>query len=63
MTTMQKNLTLAVLASLIAVAAILLSFRSPVTADSIIGFAGVLGLLGIATLEYRIDWKRLLGGS
>ena len=60
---MQKNLTIAVLLSLFLAAALVLTFRYSATVDSIIGFAGVLGLLGIATLEYRINWKRLLGLS
>lgn len=59
--TMNKNILLAVTSGTIAAAALVLSFRSSVTADSLIGFASVLGLLGIATLEYRINWKRLLG--
>ncbi len=58
---MNKNLLIAATSSTIAVAALLLSLRSPVTAESLIGFASVLGLLGIATLEYRINWKRLFG--
>ncbi|PAW66724.1 MAG: hypothetical protein B9S34_07270 [Opitutia bacterium Tous-C1TDCM] len=58
---MNKNILLAVTSGTIAAAALVLSFRSSVTADSLIGFASVLGLLGIATLEYRINWKRLLG--
>lgn len=56
---MNKNLIPAVLLGLLAAAALLLSFRSPVTVDSIVGFAGVVALLGIVTLEYRINWKRL----
>ncbi len=56
---MQKNISIAVLLSLFLAAALLLTFRYSVTVDSIIGFAAVLGLVGIATLEYRINWKRL----
>lgn len=58
---MNKNLILAVLSSAIAVTALVLSFRSPVTAESVIGYACVLALLGVAALEYRLSWKRLLG--
>jgi hypothetical protein len=54
---------LAALSGLTAVAALLLSFRSLVSADSIVGYASVLALLGMATLEYRINWKRLFGRS
>lgn len=59
---MNKNL-LAVPISLIAVAALLLSVRSSVTAESLIGFASVLALLSVAALEYRISWRRLFGRS
>ncbi|MEO5960976.1 MAG: hypothetical protein ABIR80_17865 [Opitutaceae bacterium] len=59
---MKTNITiLAALSSLVAVAALLLSFRSPVTAESAVGYACVLALVGMATLEYRINWKRLFG--
>jgi hypothetical protein len=47
--------------SAIAVAALVLSFRSSVDADSVIGYGSVLALLGLAALEYRISWKRLFG--
>ncbi len=52
---------LAVLSSAIAVAALLLSFRSQVTAESAVGYACILALVGMATLEYRINWKRVFG--
>ncbi len=45
----------------VAVAAVVLSFRSSVDADSVIGYASVLALVGMAALEYRISWKRLFG--
>jgi hypothetical protein len=61
--TMNKTIIIAVLSSLIAVAAFLLSGRSPVNAESAIGYAAVLALLGVAALEYRINWKRLFGRS
>lgn len=60
---MNKNILVAVPVSLAAVAALVLSVRSSVTAESVIGFASVLGLLGVAGLEYRISWKRLFGRS
>lgn len=46
---------------IVAVAALVLSFRSSVSADSVIGYGSVLALVGMAALEYRINWKRLLG--
>ena len=58
---MNKNILIAVLLSLIAVAALLLSVRLHPTAESMIGFAAVLALLGVAALEYRLSWKRLFG--
>ncbi|MES2697212.1 MAG: hypothetical protein V4773_27350 [Verrucomicrobiota bacterium] len=60
---MKKSMLIAVPVSLIAVTALVLSFRAPVNAESLIGYASVLGLLGVATLEYRINWKRLFGRS
>jgi uncharacterized membrane protein YebE (DUF533 family) len=60
---MNKNILIAVPFGLGAIAALVLSFRSPVTAESLIGYASVLGLLSVAALEYRISWKRLFGRS
>lgn len=60
---MKKNILLAVPFGLSAVAALVLSFRIPVTAESLIGYGSVLGLLGIAGLEYGFSWKRLFGRS
>jgi hypothetical protein len=60
---MKKSLVLAVPVSLLAVAALVLSVRSPVNAESLIGYGSVLALLAVAALEYRISWKRLLGRS
>jgi len=45
----------------IAATALLLSFGSLNKADIVIGFGAVLALVAIATLEYRLNWKRLLG--
>lgn len=58
---MKKNLVLAVPASVVAVAALVLSFRSLLNAETLIGFATVLALVGVAALEYRLSWKRLFG--
>lgn len=60
---MNKNILVAVPVGLLAVAALVLSFRSSVTAESVIGYASVFALLSVAALEYRISWKRLLGRS
>ena len=58
---MKKNILIAVPISLVAVAALVLSVRSSVTAESLIGYASVLALLGVAALEYRLSWKRPFG--
>jgi hypothetical protein len=60
---MNKTIILAILSGLIAVAALVLSVRSPVSVDSVFGYGVVLSLLGVAALEYRINWKRLFGRS
>ena len=52
---------LAVIPGVLALAALVLFFRAPVNADSLLGFVSVLSLLGIAALEYRISWRRLFG--
>jgi hypothetical protein len=45
----------------IASAAVLLSLYVPITLDSIIGFGSVIIVAGIAALEYRLTFKKLLG--
>lgn len=50
-----------VLLSVFAAAVTLLSFRSPVSADSIVGYGCIAMLLGLASLEYGISWKWLFG--
>jgi hypothetical protein len=58
---MKNKTILAVIPGILVAAALLLSFRSQVTADSIVGFLAVLALLGVAALEYRLNWKRFFG--
>lgn len=60
---MNKKVLLAVAPSVIAIAALLLSVRPPVNTESLIGYAAVLAILGMAALEYRLSWKRLFGRS
>lgn len=60
---MNKNILIAVPVSLFAVAALLLSDRSPVSAETVFGYGSVLALLAVASLDYRITWKRLFGRS
>ena len=58
---MKKTILVAVPVSLVAVAAFVLSVRSSVHAESIIGYVSVFALLAVASLEYRLTWKRLFG--
>lgn len=59
---MKTNLiVLAATLGAVALAALVLSFRSSIDADTLIGYTSVLALVGMAALEYRINWKRLLG--
>ncbi|MEY2881771.1 MAG: hypothetical protein RLZZ15_4151 [Verrucomicrobiota bacterium] len=55
------TITLAVTLGTIAVAATLLSVRRHVNAESLIGFVSVSALMGVAILDYRINWRRLFG--
>lgn len=58
---MKKNIIVAVPFALVAIAALVLSVRYLNHVDTLIGATGVLVLLGIASLEYRVSWKRLFG--
>jgi hypothetical protein len=59
---MKNNIiTQAALLGITAAAVLLLSFRSHVGVDSVVGFGSVLMLLGVAAIEYRITWRRVLG--
>ena len=58
---MNKKILVAVPVSLIAVAAIVLSIRSSISAESLVGYGSVGAVLCVAALEYRISWKRLFG--
>ena len=60
---MNKNILVAVPVSLIAVAAIVLSVRSSINVEALIGYASVSAVLCVAALEYRITWKRPFGRS
>ena len=58
---MKNKIILAVIPSVIVLAALALSFRSLITADALVGYLSVLTLLGVAALEYRLKWKGLFG--
>jgi len=58
---MKNNIILAVIPGVVVSAALLLSFRPPVTAESIVGYLSVLALVGVAAMEYGFNWKRTLG--
>jgi len=56
---MKTDIIRAAAPAIIAIAAILLSFRS-FTADTLIaGYFCVVGLGAIMALDYRVSWKRL----
>jgi|CZKI01.1.fsa_nt_gi hypothetical protein len=57
---MKTNIIRAVTPATVAIAAILLSFRS-FTADTLVaGYFCVVGLGAILVLDYRLSWKRLI---
>ena len=56
---MKNKLILAVIPGIVVAAALLLSFRSLITAEATVGYLSVLVLLGVASMEYRFNWKRL----
>ena len=59
---MKNNIiTQAALLGITAAAVLVLSVRSQVSVDSIVGFGSILALLGVAAMEYRITWKEILG--
>ncbi|MEO6569217.1 MAG: hypothetical protein ABIO94_10685 [Opitutaceae bacterium] len=58
---MKNKLILAVIPGVIVPAALLLSFRTLITAEALVGYLSVFTLLGVAALEYRVSWKNLLG--
>ena len=60
---MKTNNILAVLLGVIAAAALVLSVRAQLNVESVIGYASVLALLGVAASEYRLGWKRIFGRS
>jgi hypothetical protein len=56
---MKTNIIRAVTPAILAIAAILLSFRS-IKADALVaGCFCVVGLAAVMALDYRLDWKRL----
>ena len=56
---MKNLIVLAVTLGVIVPAALLLSFRSLMTTEAIVGYFSVLALLSVAALEYGVNWKRL----
>jgi hypothetical protein len=59
---MKNNIiTQAALLGITAAAVLVLSVRSHVSVDSLVGFGSILALLGVAAMEYRITWKAVLG--
>jgi hypothetical protein len=59
---MKNNIiTQAALLGITAAAVLVLSVRSQVGVDSLVGFGSIAMLLGVAAMEYRITWKSALG--
>ncbi|MEO7415222.1 MAG: hypothetical protein ABIZ81_17905 [Opitutaceae bacterium] len=58
---MKNKLILAVIPGVIVPAALLLSFRTLITAEALVGYLSVLTLLAVAALEYRLSWRSLFG--
>lgn len=56
-----KTIIIAVLLGLIAAAALVLSVRSQVSVETVIGYGSLLALLAVAASEYRVRWGRLFG--
>ena len=59
---MKNNITThAAILGITAAALIVLSVRSHVSVESIVGFGSIIALLGVAAMEYRLTWKEILG--
>jgi len=56
-----NKVILAVIPGAIAVATLVLSFRSQINADAVVGYVAVLTVLGVLAVEYRINWRRIFG--
>lgn len=61
--THMKNsiLILAAIPGAFALAALMLFFRSPVGADTLVAYGSVFALLAVMAVEYRINWRRVFG--
>ena len=58
---MKNNKLVLAALPVVVIAAILLSFQSPVGAETLVGYGSVLALIAVMTLEYRINWRRVFG--
>jgi hypothetical protein len=56
-----NKLVMAAIPGVIAVAALVLSLRYSVDADTLIGYGSVVALVAVAAVEYRLSWKRVFG--
>ena len=56
-----NKVILAVIPGVIAAAALLLSLRSHVDADTLVGFGSAIALAAVLAVEYRLDLKRVFG--
>jgi hypothetical protein len=58
---MKTNIVSAVTPAILAIAAVLLSFRSLSADELFAGYFCVAGVGAVMALDYRVSWKRLLG--
>jgi hypothetical protein len=52
-------ITTAALLSVFAASALVLSVLPHVSVETLVGYTTVLALVGVAALEYRINWRRI----
>jgi hypothetical protein len=57
----QNKIVRAATPAIIALAAILLFARLPISADTIIGIFTAIFVTAVVSLEYGLNWKRLFG--
>jgi hypothetical protein len=54
-----KTILIAATPAVLAIAALLLSFRSLNADNVVVGLVTVAGLAAVAMLDYRLSWKRI----
>lgn len=56
-----NKLIVAAIPGIIALAAIVLSFRASVSAETLVAYVSVVSILALGALDYRVSWSRVLG--